>query len=344
MVIKVINNVNEFKDLEKSWSNLYNRVSFSKSVFQSFEFNYYSWVYELNNNGNILTLAVVYTEKNLVAVYPLYIDNRKRLRFINDHHADFCDCISIEEIDTNVILEKLKAEYSINSLNLINLKVDAIILNNLKLLPDSENCIPSAKYSVLELSKGIFPDNFSEYKSKQKTEFRRILKKNKDKLHEIISCDTSSFPFEEIKLLRHKMIVLGVRNNSFLPSSQLNLIVKLYHKKKLIISVVKTKETINAISFLIKDSDQYLTWIDMYDDSRMVNIFNYISLIKLLSSYKAVNINFGRGSYAYKTSNFLPKIMNLYSLHIFISKFEELKYSIEVVIMKFLKGIYKKIK
>ena len=89
MVIKVINNVNEFKDLEKSWSNLYNRVSFSKSVFQSFEFNYYSWVYELNNNGNILTLAVVYTEKNLVAVYPLYIDNRKRLRFINDHHADF---------------------------------------------------------------------------------------------------------------------------------------------------------------------------------------------------------------------------------------------------------------
>lgn len=343
MKIRILNNLNEFKDLEKSWSNLHDEIT-SRSVFQSFEFNYYSWVYELNNGKNILAIVVVYNGNDLTAVFPFYIDSRKRLRFINDSHADFCDCISIKEVDINAVIKKLKSEYLINSFNLINLKVDANILDNLSLFPVLDNCILSAKYSVLELSKGVFPDNFTEYKSKQKTEFRRVLKKNKDKSHEIISYNKSSFPIGKVNLLRNKMIALGIRNNSFLPNSQLELIDKLYQKEKLVISVVKTNETINAISFLIKDSDQYLTWIDMYDDSKMINIFNYISLIILLSSDKAVNINFGRGSYAYKTSNFLPKIMNLYSLHIFTSKLEEFKYSIEGVIMKFLKGIYKKIK
>jgi hypothetical protein len=343
MEIKVLKNINDFKDLEKSWSNLHDEMT-SRSVFQSFEFNYYSWVYELNNGKNTLAIVVVYNENNLISIYPFYIDNRKRIRFINDNHADFCDCISIGKININVVIKKLKTEYSINSFNLINLKVDASILDDFKLFPVSESSIPSAKYSVLELSKGVFPDNFPEYKSKQKTKFRRVLKKNNDKSHKIISCNESSFPIEEINVLRDKMIDLGIRNNSFLSNSQLELIDKLYQKEKLVISVVKTKGTINAISLLIKDSDQYLTWIDMYDDSKMINIFNYISLITLLSSDKSVNINFGRGSYAYKTSNFLPKIMNLYSLHIFTSKLEEFKYSIEGVIMKFLKGIYKKIK
>ena len=81
-----------------------------------------------------------------------------------------------------------------------------------------------------------------------------------------------------------------------------------------------------------------------FNANKMINIFNYVSLVTLLSSNKAVNINFGRGGYGYKTSNFLPKIMYLSSLHIFTSQWQELKYNIERIIMQLIKSIYKKIK
>ena len=38
MEIKILKDINEFKDLEKSWNKLYERMN-SKVVFQSFEFN-----------------------------------------------------------------------------------------------------------------------------------------------------------------------------------------------------------------------------------------------------------------------------------------------------------------
>ena len=343
MEVKILSNINDFKDLEGSWNNLYNKMN-SRAVFQSFDFNYYSWVYELNNNRNALALAVVYNKNNLIAVFPFYIDDRKRVRFINDNHADFCDCLSIEEFDFNDVMQKLQEQFVINSFNFINLRYDAKMLNNFKLSPLFLMCLSSAKYSLLDLKQGVFPENFPEYKSKQKTEFRRVLKKNKDKMHEAFYCKENAFPINEINLLRDKMIALGIRNDNFLPLTQLALIEKLYQNGKIILSIVKTQDTINAISFIIKDSDQYLIWIDMYDNSKMINIFNYISLVSLLSSSKAVIINFGRGEYSYKISNFLPKVMYLSSFYIFTSKWQELKYNVEGFVMQLLKNTYKKIK
>jgi len=343
MEVKILRNIYEFKGLERPWNNLYDKMN-SRAVFQSFDFNYYSWVYELNDNRNALALAVVYNKKELTAVFPFYIDDRKRLRFINDNHADSCDCLSIEVFDFGTILKKLQEQFSINSFNFINLRHDAKMLYNLKSFPYFKRSMFSAEYSLLVLKKGVFPDNFPEYKSKQKTEFRRVLKKNKDKIHEVISYENLDFPLKEIDLLRDKMIDLGIRNSSFLPPTQLELIEKLYQNGKIILSIVKTQDTINAISFIIKDSDQYLIWIDMYDNSKMINIFNYISLVSLLSLSKAVIINFGRGGYGYKTSNFLPKVMHLSSFYIFTSKWQELKYNVEGFVMQLLKNTYKKIK
>ena len=343
MKVKILKNIIAFKNLEETWKNLYGKMP-SKAVFQSFEFNYYSWVYELNNDKNTLALVVIYNENILTAIFPFYIDKRKRLRFINDSHADFNDCLSCSQFDFNVILQKLKEQFSINSFNLINLKDDAEILRNFKSMFSFKKLIPSTEYSVLELEKGIFPENFFAYKSKQKTEFRRVIKKNKEKTHAIMSCNNFSFPSEKIELLREKMIALGIRNNSFLPHSQLKLIAKLYQNNKIILSVVKTQNTLNAISFIIKDANQYLIWIDMYDNSKMINVFNYISLVTLLSSDNKVCINFGIGAYGYKVSNFLPKIMHLSSLHIFTSKWQELIYNIESFIIHSLRSFYKRIR
>lgn len=56
MEVKVLRSIYEFKDLERPWNNLYDKMN-SRAVFQSFDFNYYSWLCELNNNRNALALA-----------------------------------------------------------------------------------------------------------------------------------------------------------------------------------------------------------------------------------------------------------------------------------------------
>ncbi len=137
------------------------------------------------------------------------------------------------------------------------------------------------------------------------------------------------------------MIQSGLRKNSYLPDGQLFLIEKLYNKGKIILSIVKTDNKINAISFVIKDAIEYLIWIDLFDKSKMINIFNYISLLSVLSYEKSIKINFGRGMYGYKLYNFLPFSKKLFSLRIFSSKRYELYYNLERHVFSFLRGCYK---
>mgnify|MGYP000350625355 FL=1 len=212
MKIKVIGNISDFKNLEEDWNILF-RLKNNYSTFQSFEFNYFSWKYDLSKSRNILSIVVLYDDNSIKSILPFYIDRRLRLRFINDIHADFCDCLTDIEIDFDEIVKQLNSNFKIKYFNLINLRTDAYILE--KKLPDYCKLTLSSEYSILQLGKGVFPDNYSQYKSKQKTEFRRIIKKHKDKKHELIDCNISDFPISEIETLRDDMIQLGLRDYLF---------------------------------------------------------------------------------------------------------------------------------
>jgi hypothetical protein len=123
------------------------------------------------------------------------------------------------------------------------------------------------------------------------------------------------------------MILLGIRN--IFSYSQLLLIEELYLNGKVVLSIVSERGIINAISFIINSPSEYLVWIDMYDDSKIINLYNYISYISLKSVDNKVCINFGRGAYSYKISNFAPEIRELYALYIFSSKSLKIRYIIK---------------
>lgn len=339
MKYKVVKNTEEFKGLKKDWDKLY-KENQKHSVFQSFNFNYYSWKESLEKSDVNLSVVLVLKDAEIISLLPFYIDKHKRLRFINDIHSDFCDILNKVDIDFNNVIQHIQSEYKIKSVQLINLRKDSNLINTIS----SSNLVESEKYSVLELGKGIFPDNFSGYKSKQKTEFRRILKINKDKTHQILNSPVDEFPERNIDELRKKMIELGIRNDSFLPTSQVKLIKQLYQENLLSISVVKSDTSLNAISFILNDKSQKIIWIDMFDDSKMVNLFNYISLMSIFSGKDSVDINFGRGTYGYKISNFLPEIKSLYSIFLFSSKWQEFKFRFNNSVFSILKYLYKKLK
>jgi len=341
MRYRLISNIIEFKEIENEWQALYEKDK-ENTVFQSFEFNYFSWIYDLVKAKNTLAIVIAYDSDNIKAIFSFYIDKRSRVRFINDLHADFCDAVSIVDVNFNEVIEFLRSSFKICYFQLVNLKKESSLLDYSKV--NRYSMISDVNYSVLNLNKGVFPDNYLDYKSKQKTEFRRILKINKDKDHKIIDYNTSRFPKGQIESLRKRMILLGIRDDFFLSNSQLSLIEELYLSGKVVLSILSERGIVNAISFIIVSPSEYLVWIDIYDDSKMINLCNYILAISSFSAEESMTINFGRGSYNYKIKNFLPSEKKLFSLYIFFSKYSELKFFFERRVIQIIKRVYNKIK
>ena len=342
MKIEIVKNIDDLKNLKCDWERLFELVNCT--TFQSFDFNYFSWVSDLRNNKkNQLAIAVVKKQSETVAIFPFYVDAKRQLRFINDIHADFCDCISSREIDVQQLFSHIKDIFSVRKIRLINIKANARINTYFKTVKIANSlCSSFEKYTLLDLVKGNFPDNYSKFKSKQKTEFRRIQKKNKDKAHLILSVEESNFPIQDIIMLKEKMLTLGFRKKHFLPNKQLTLIEHLYNQKHILLSVVKKDKRIYALSFVLQKEKEYLFWIDMFDDSKMINLFNYISFMQKLSTENTICMNLGRGIYNYKIANFNPKIEQLYAIHIFDNKTQLYLSQLSERVLRIAKRIYKK--
>ena len=155
--------------------------------------------------------------------------------------------------------------------------------------------------------------------------------------------ETDLFPVNEIYYMRSRMIKLGIRKNNFLNESQINIIRELYNSKKLIISLVRHNNKVQAISFILKNNHKYLFWIDMFDDSKMINLFNYISYMREVSVNESVIVNFGRGTYNYKIVNFKPTIKQLYTILVFENRMQLYLSQFSDKILKTAKLIYRKI-
>jgi len=342
MKIRIVSEIEEFASYKDQWDAIFNNQGYS--FFQSFEFNYYSWKTELSKDKlNRLCVVLVINNEVVSSVFPLYIDSKKRLRFINDRHADFCDVLSNDKFDFENILSEVRSQLKFGSVHFINLTKDSFLYELYK-KNALRNCRlkPFAKYSDLVISVGSFPSNVLRYRSKQKTEFRRVKKKNADKDYQLFLKDDADFPIIEINQLRERMIELGLRKANFLDENRLLLLNELYISNRILISMVKKKNDIHAISFILKNENEYLFWIDMYDNAKMINIYNYILFLENISRDNSVNISFGRGVYDYKVANFKPDIKQLFAIYIYENQLNLSLFLFFDKIKDILKSIYKK--
>ena len=167
MKIRLVSDVKHFYEIKPYWCNLFN--SDGHSVFQSFEFNYYSWITELSKNTlNKLCLVLLEKDNVLFSIFPLYIDSYRRLRFINDIHADFCDVLSSGRFDIQVILLTIYRTTKYNSVHFINLNRGSCLYVLCK-QQIKKNCIFKSfeKYSELNVFLNSFPENILRYTSKK---------------------------------------------------------------------------------------------------------------------------------------------------------------------------------
>jgi len=157
-----------------------------------------------------------------------------------------------------------------------------------------------------------------------------------------LSKDDADFPISEIYQLRERMIELGLRKVDFLDKDRLLLLKELYNSNRILVSIVKNKSNTHAISFILRNENEYLFWIDMYDNAKMINIYNYILFIENISFDNSVKINFGRGVYDYKVKNFKPDIKQLFAIYIYENQLQLSLFLFIDKIKGILKLIYKK--
>ena len=345
MGIKIISDIEEFRAVKGYWMNLFNTKRYS--VFQSFEFNYYSWKDELSKNRcNQLCIILLNDSESICSILPLYIDAKNRLRFINDDHADFCDFITNEEVNFSKVYDHLRSKVNFRSIRLINVDrqsnaYEAIQYFDIK----HKNIKLISEYSFLNVEKGDFPYNVLHYRSHQKHRINKAYRKHIYRQSIILDYKEHIFPKQDLIFLRDYMIKKGIRKYDFLTDDRLSLIENMYNSGLVFLHFVKQGDRINACNIMIRNSDdRFMFWIDMYDDLQMINIFSYIVFIKQVSSENPLFVNFGRGRYFYKVSNFAPVFKNLYQIALYHNSLDKLCSMMADYIISLLRSIHNNIK
>jgi hypothetical protein len=314
MKFRIVSTEEAFFALQTDWDKLYENQS-CKSVFQTFTYNYHSWKDCLAKKGELFVIVGMNNEFDVLAIAPLYIDQKGKLRFMNDVHTDFTTFLYKEEALLflgKMMLAVLKKWPKIKSLQLINL-FDERLASQLNChFPTHKLLYANMQYSSMRSVKESFPNNFLHLNHKQRNNLQRIQKKYNYQQH-LYRQLTDAFPLELINALREKMIASGSRDENFLSVSQLSLIQHMYEKGLLVVNTIMNNDVVCAISLILEQEEEYVFWIDLYDEQKQMNLHAYCQFISSMCQEKASAYNMARGTYFYKMHNFSPEPYNLYA-------------------------------
>ncbi|WP_282787883.1 hypothetical protein [Flavobacterium croceum] len=323
-MLEIINDIKVLAELKPELDEIYHHhqgLSFSSPAFIINIWN----EFHSQSLKEELFFILAKDKKKIVSYIPLYIDNKRTLRFIFDTHTDFCGIVG-ENLDFSFFKD-------LSKIILNDSRIATICFDNL--LPESKLLnyfqhffkpgVLISCYNNHSFISSTLENNFlSHLKSKEKSELKRIQNKNKEYDFEVFSGE-KQFPEKEVRMLRSEMVDRKVRNHNFLDDSFINVLKDLYNAGEVEIYAKKSSENrLLSASFVLKNNKKQLrmVWIDLYTDIQFINLSSYIDYINYLEDFSPITFDFGRGSYDYKANNFQPQIQNLYSLRYSKSKYD----------------------
>ena len=316
---QILRNRKNFANIKPIWQMLYAKKSYE--IFSSFEFVKTI----LSNFEEIEIYIVIIFEYDRPELILPMCKKESQLEFINSKHSDYCELIGNNNILTKSIIQQILNQINLNGIVFENLKTPISYLSSFK----TNSC------SYLELDKtDSFPSNFKHMVYRQRRRLKRILNKY-NYSHKIVS-SPNNFPRQGITAISNSMIKEKRRKKNFIDKSLIKVIEELFKRKMLIISIIfKEKNVPVAISFILKKSNKYYFWIDLYLDIPMINLFNNTSFIKKITKKNNVIIDFCRGLYEYKKQNYRPIEIESYISFYFRNSIKNKAYSLFFKLKKF---------
>jgi hypothetical protein len=324
IMIKVIKEINELEDIRECWNALYEEDD-NYTPFQSFEYNYISW--KRFGQGDHSLFVILYyhnQEKTPCAVFPLCIDSKKCLRFINEDHSDYQTALIKESAKTDLkmyeeVYELVKNQPNIDRICLNHLRHDDLIIPYMGHLSFAR-IYGTESYSYLPIVEGSddgeFIDSLRHLSAKERNRLKNIEKKATDLSFKIMSIESDTYPEKDVNELVQVMITKGIRTTAYFTDNLLGFIKDLYQAGVLKIGMVYQGQDIGSISFFYQSKNgTCIQWIIVYSDK----VYNLQAKLKIINSvYESGGgiFNFGRGTYAYKIQHFRPIIQNLFCVDI----------------------------
>lgn len=323
-MIKVIMNNNELEEFRDCWNALYEEDN-NCTPFQSFEYTIISWKRFGQENESLFVILYYHNqEKTPGAIFPLFIDSKNCLRFINEDHSDYQTALIKESVRTDLhmyeeIYELVKNQPNIDRICLNHLRHDDLIIPYMGHLGFAR-IYGTESYSYLPIvpssNDGGFIDSLRHLTAKERNRLKNIEKKSTDLSFKIISIESDDYPEKDVNELVQVMINNGIRTKVYFSDNLLGFIKDLYQAGVLKIGMIYQGHKLGSISFFYQSKDGIcIQWIIIYSDKS----YNLKAKLKIINSvYESGGgiFNFGRGTYTYKIQHFRPIIQNLFCVDI----------------------------
>lgn len=324
-MLKIITTCQEFDDIRDKWNELFD-VSSRCTAFQSWGYQRWAWDFlSTSSVGRLFIVCIVrQKDKLLQAVFPLYVDKDKTVRFINDRHSDFCDAIIHPDFENDYhIYEELalclEAEKNIKTVCLDNLRPGSRLSSFLSYFLQGSLCYQSKPYSYINVPSCIeesedFVKKLEHLTTKERYRLKNIIKKIGDARLTVYRKDLGSdFPDSQVNELIDQMIAAGIRSRDYFNEEFVNLFRHLYDENLLEVHVSSLEDAPVSANFYLKsNSKSYIDWIAIYKDGKY-NLQNLLQTIEYISLGGGGEFNFARGLYEYKVHNFRPIICHLHT-------------------------------
>lgn len=327
-MIKAITSLEDFNAFKPFWDELFNLDPLA-TPFQAFDYIAASLQMNEAESASLNIITVKNDSANTwVAIFPLFLDKKKNLRFLNAAHTDFCNPI-IHPAYAHYSLYKEVAEYienskSINGLVLDNIESSSPMLSVFKpyfryMITHDYNFYSTIKIYREDGDKDPI-DSFRFIQNKQRKKLRKkqeII--DHDCSFEILSTKAgNAYPSEKINSVVSSMLSSGIRVKEYFSDSMMNFWQTLYSHGLLSIAILSRGNEVMTINFMFFDAKQkeYIKWLMLYQESSWNMIINIKIAEYLYNNAPGTTINFARGIYDYKLTNFHPDVKPLFSVKI----------------------------
>jgi len=323
-MIKIIRDVNELEEIRECWNELYKEDD-NCTPFQSFDYNIISWK-RFGQKDYSLFVILYYRnqEKKPCAIFPLCVDSKRCLRFINEDHSDYQTALVKKSARSDLkmyeeVYELVKIQPNIDRICLDHLRHDDLLIPYFGHLGFAR-IYGTESYSYLPIvsisGDGGFIDSLRHLTAKERNRLKNIDKKAVDLSFKILSIENAAYPEKEVNKLVQVMIKNGIRTTEYFTDNLLGFIKDLYQANVLNIGMVCHGQDIGSLSFFYQSNNgMCIQWIIVYSD-KAYNLQAKLKIINFVYENGGGIFNFGRGTYAYKIQHFRPVIQNLFCVDI----------------------------
>jgi len=313
-MIKVIDTLEGFEALHEEWARL--AQSSAMQIFQTYEWNYWSWVKLLSQeSGNRLCiLQWTGTKGESPIIMPCYLDACSSLRFINDMHSDCCNAVYVPGDNKynsfSDIVEHIQEDKAIKSVKLQKLHADSEVLHYLGVLWKDAVVYRDNTYSWIDYKagseglKGILPHLSSREMSCPKA----MLRKTDGHFFKVISkANGVAFPKGQILEIRESLLTNTAREAAFMPDGLLEMIEQIYNAGLCEIAEIEKGGKIESLTFQLVKGNYSIGWIFMYRDPQLNSGLYLQYVLAKASGTEDGVMDFGVGTYPYKMRTFRPR-------------------------------------